>query len=262
MENQTIDCSSLVADAAMLAGTLVLENGGETYRAEETAQYVCRAGGIEDPEIIAIPTGIFLSGNPGKKNEQNGLMRIHQSAMHLYKLERTNAYCRSYVRGDIDIETLYEKLVALRVDKKTISFPMALLISAMTTASFAVMLDGGIHDTWISFVCGLLLGVVTELLAKSTFSVVSVNFVGGIVITLTAVLFTNLIGRGSVDIIIISSAMPLLPGLATLNALRDLMHGDLVSGNARLLKALLIGISIAAGVGLTLSAYISLGGVL
>lgn len=254
------DC--LIAHAAMLAGTLILENGGETYRAEETAYHVCRAGGIDSPQIIALPTGIFVNGNQRGRHEQHGFMRIHQSTVHLYKLEKTNRYCREFVRGERDAESLLHALTELRASTVTIPFLRSILISGLTTAAFAVMLDGGIHDIWIALLCGFLLTLCTAPLAKSTISTVTVNMVGGAVIALTAVCMTHLIGQGTPDIIIVSGIMPILPGLATLNAVRDAMCGDLVSSNARLLKAMLIAISIAAGVGMVLAIYLSLGGTL
>jgi len=252
--------AALVADTAMLAGTLILENGGETYRAEETALRVCLAGGIVDPEIIAFPTGIFVSGNQGLPDEKHGFMRVHRSSVHLSKLERTNAYCRRYVAGECTVEQLSADLTALRADARTIPFPLRVLLSALITASFAVMLGGGVHGAWMALLCGIALRLVTDGMEKSANSAVSVNMAGGAAIALTAVLLTHLTGRGDLDVIIVSSCMPILPGLATLNAVRDAMCGDLVSGSARLLKALLMGVSLAAGAGLVLAVYVWLGG--
>lgn len=253
---------SLVADTAMLAGTLILENGGETYRAEETALRVCEAGGIVSPEILALPTGILLSGNQGMRTEQHGLMRIHQSAVHLYKLERTNSYCRAYTRGELTVEELSERLLTLRASNQTIPLPLNAVLSGLTTAAFAIMLNGGLHDAWMAMICGILLALATAPLAKSTISTVTVNMTGGAVVAAAAALLTSLVGKGNLDIILVSSTMPLLPGLATLNAVRDAMCGDLVSGNARLLRAMLSALSIAAGVGITLAIYVSVGGLL
>ena len=52
------------------------------------------------------------------------------------------------------------------------------------------------------------------------------------------------------DIVIISSIMPLVPGVAITNAVRDSLQGDYISGCARILEAFLIAGAIAIGVGL------------
>ncbi len=264
MEVQThqTDPAGLVASTAMLAGTLILENGGETYRAEETANRVCLTGGIASPAVLALPTGIFLSGNQNTPDQQHGVTRVHHSAVHLYKLERTNFYCRAYASGDIDIETLNRSLTELRASHQSYPLPLALLIAGLTPAAFSLMLGGGLHDVWITFACVLLLTLIKAPLKKSATSTVTVNFAGGILISASALLLTHLIGGGNPDVIIVAGIIPLLPGLATLNAVRDAMHGDLVSGCARLLKALLIALSLAAGVGATLAVYLSFGGAL
>ena len=56
--------------------------------------------------------------------------------------------------------------------------------------------------------------------------------------------------------------MPILPGLMLTSAIRDTVMGDLVAGTARLVEALLIAVAIAGGVGIVLSFYLSMGGVL
>ena len=57
----------------------------------------------------------------------------------------------------------------------------------------------------------------------------------------------------NISALIIGGIMPLLPGLSMTNAIRDTINGDLVSGSARALEALLACVAIAAGVGVVLS---------
>ncbi len=52
-----------------------------------------------------------------------------------------------------------------------------------------------------------------------------------------------------INIIIIGAVMPLVPGVAITNALRDTISGDFVSGVSKLSEAFGIAIAIALGVG-------------
>ena len=61
-----------------------------------------------------------------------------------------------------------------------------------------------------------------------------------------AVLFGHLI---NMDVVIISSIMPLVPGVAITNAVRDTLQGDYLSGMARILEVFLKAAAIALGVG-------------
>ena len=55
------------------------------------------------------------------------------------------------------------------------------------------------------------------------------------------------------EFMIIGSIMPLIPGYAFTNAIREIADGDYISGSVRMLDALLIFVCIAIGVGLGVS---------
>ena len=57
------------------------------------------------------------------------------------------------------------------------------------------------------------------------------------------------------DIVIVSAIMPIVPGVAITNAIRDTLQGDYLSGCARILEAFLKAASIALGVGLGMSLF-------
>ena len=64
----------------------------------------------------------------------------------------------------------------------------------------------------------------------------------------------------NLDIVIISAIMPIVPGVAITNAIRDTLQGDYLSGCARILEAFLKAASIAVGIGLGLMLYRTLTG--
>ena len=51
------------------------------------------------------------------------------------------------------------------------------------------------------------------------------------------------------DILIIACIMPLVPGTALTNGVRDIFRGDYTSGFAKLLEAIMIALFIALGIG-------------
>ena len=60
--------------------------------------------------------------------------------------------------------------------------------------------------------------------------------------------------------IIASAIMPLVPGIAFTNGIRDIANGDYISGAVRMLDATLIFLSIAVGVGVMFMIYHALTG--
>lgn len=61
---------------------------------------------------------------------------------------------------------------------------------------------------------------------------------------------------------IIGAIMPLIPGLAFTNAIRDIADSDFLSGTVRMMDAILVFIYIAIGVGFVLAVYNNIGGLL
>ena len=62
---------------------------------------------------------------------------------------------------------------------------------------------------------------------------------------------------------IIGSVIPMIPGVAFTNAIRDIAGGDYISGSVRMLDAMLSFLCIAAGVGVMFTIYQRLtGGIL
>ena len=75
---------------------------------------------------------------------------------------------------------------------------------------------------------------------------------GGTVSGLLA-LALRLVGFGqNVDFITIGALMILVPGVLFTNAMRDIMAGDMVAGISKTAEALLIGMAIALGTGVSL----------
>lgn len=52
---------------------------------------------------------------------------------------------------------------------------------------------------------------------------------------------------GNVEVIALGAMLPLFPGIAMVNAIRDTINGDLVSGVARVAEALISALSLALG---------------
>ena len=61
----------------------------------------------------------------------------------------------------------------------------------------------------------------------------------------------------NMDTVMIGSFMPLVPGMAITNAVRDTLRGDYLSGGARVMEAFLKALGIAIGIGIWLiSSYL------
>lgn len=276
----------ILTEVLGLAGMLILENGGDTHRAEETAERICAAAGRPGSDVLALPTGIMITIAPycGEKEAPDSagksaghpvaccstpggesdapvslIRRVKKRTINLTKLERVNRAARAFTDGKA---TLSDTLQALReID----SMPKAnkyfsALCSGLSCGLFSLLFGGGWFELLVSLVCGLTVQFIASSFKRTSIFHFAVSLIGGIVIAMLAVIAVTVAGTGDINIIIIGSLMNLLPGLAMTNAIRDAMTGDLVSGVARLADVLIIALSLAGGVAIVLSVFISLGG--
>ena len=226
-----------ILQVAMLAGQMILENGGETYRVEETIWRICKIYGAEQAESFATPTGIMASICHGGKI-YSLTRRVSKRTVDLNKIDKVNDLSRSIASKNLSVDDFKNELNKIN---KVEAYPQMLIIifSAFGAGSFSVLFGGtfkwseiGINAFFINSICS----GITALLAIILFKL-------GIASQLNQT--------------IIGAIMLLVPGLAITNAIRDTMSGDLLSGVIRASEAFLVAIAIAVGTGAVLSFWMT-----
>ncbi|MGM9535267.1 MAG: threonine/serine exporter family protein, partial [Intestinibacter sp.] len=86
---------------------------------------------------------------------------------------------------------------------------------------------------------------------KVTDSRIMRTIIASALVTLLASIF-NLIKIGNLDMVIIGSIFPLIPGVPFTNSVRSFLEDDYLTGVIRLVDAVLVTMCIAAGVFITL----------
>lgn len=246
--NGTPETASRLADTAMLAAVIILENGGETFRAEETAVRICRAAGKPETEVIALPTGIFITVRSESGSSVSSVARIKERAMNLCRVERANAYSREFDSGRMSLEELNAKLTALR-HSTLASRPVVALFAGISSAMFTLLFEPSLSlsvlfDIAVTFICTFAAEYICTVSRLRSTHQFTVTFIGS-AIGVIAALATGISGIGNLGCIIIGAITPLLPGVSLTNAIRDTVMGDIVSGTARLAETVIIAIAIA-----------------
>jgi uncharacterized membrane protein YjjP (DUF1212 family) len=82
------------------------------------------------------------------------------------------------------------------------------------------------------------------------------NLISSILIAFNSMIFLHYYSTAiQLDTLIGGSVMPLLPGVAITNAIRDTLQGDYMSGGARAIEAFVSATSTAAGIGIGIAFY-------
>lgn len=256
MPKEPINCEEQqkVLDAAMEAGHILLENGAEIFRVEETMDRICRHYGIGSGNFFVLSNGIFTtSGNAGETIYAK-VQHIPVRGSHLNRVAAVNQLSREIEKGLYTIEEVQARLTEIRtMPGKTRT--MQILASGVGSASFCYLFGGSLGDSAAAFAAGILLYIYVIFISSLYLSKIVGNICGGALVTcLCSVMY--LTGAGAhLNFMIIGSIMPLIPGVAFINGIRDMADGDYLSGSVRLLDALLIFFCISMGVALMLMVF-------
>jgi len=238
--------------AAVDIGRLMLESGSETHKVEETIDTFCRVNGLLKIQSFVIPTGIFATLLERKNHPLTEIVRVSKRSLNLGKLaELMDALTRYYIQKiyysdlTLKIEEIKNKVYYARYEQY--------LSAAAAVACFSVLFKGGIGEFFMSFLIGFLAQIAAERFSCFEFPAQLVNMLVSGLICLLSVFTVKFFCPCVTEILIISSIMILVPGVTLINALREIIAGDLVSGSTRGFDAMITAASIASGVGVTLS---------
>ncbi|MNB80533.1 Inner membrane protein YjjP [compost metagenome] len=239
-----------IIDLCLLAGKIMLQNGAETYRVEDTMTRMAAALGFPGAHSYVTPTVILFTTS---RTEQPKLFRIAERTTDLQKVAQVNDISRRLSQRKLTSAQAREELAA--VDDSAHAYPAWLRVAAAALAGgcFTIMFNGRYADALPAlFVSGIGYAAAAYLqrLAQIRFFA---ELTASILIGLLSYLAVQAGIGAETDKIIIGSVMPLVPGLLITNAVRDLMAGHLISGLSKGAEAFLTAFAIGTGIGLVLS---------
>ncbi|WP_312473542.1 threonine/serine exporter family protein [Neobacillus sp.] len=241
-----------IMEICLLAGKIMLQCGGETYRVEDTMMRIAASYGIEKTHSYVTPTGIIFSAESNEPTKTK-LIRISERSTDLKKVAMVNSISRSISSGEIKLKQAMEQLK--EIDSMNLTFPFRIQVAAASLASgcFMIMFKGG----WNDFIPAMISGGVGFLSFVYFHRFIPIKFfsefLASFVIGLLSFIFVKTGVGHQVDKIIIGSVMTLVPGLLVTNAIRDLMAGHLVSGLSKGAEAFLTAFAIGAGIAVVVS---------
>ena len=246
---------------AIHAGEIMLKNGAETSRVEDTITRICKACRIDRIETFATPTGIFISLDKGGENDdtQTFIKRIHGAYTDLNKISKINSFSREFTTTDLSVESGMEILKEIE-NEKPYPMPVRMLGAAMIASFFSVIFGGNMIDFCVALVDGVICYTLSCFLGRYPINPFIISFCCCGVAAFIALLAVSTVPGASYSSIIIGTLMIFVPGVAITNSIRDFLSGDMLSGVSRMMEAFLIAVSLAAGVGFIMKLWYMLGG--
>lgn len=250
------DNPTLILDTCLLAGRIMMENGSEVYRVEDTMNRIAANAGEADSISYATATGLFM----GLKNSSHTqIADVHERSINLEKVVAVNSLSRRFAKKEITLTELHQQLK--QADKNTPAYSINLQIAAAGVVSCTLMyiFGGTWQDFFATFIIGCL-GYLANITIKKWSHVRFLDlYCASFLIGMLALLSVRFHLAIQADNIIIGAVMPLVPGVAITNSFRDILTGDILSGTARGMEAIFAAAAIGTGIVTVLSFF---GGVL
>ncbi|HEY3425852.1 MAG TPA: threonine/serine exporter family protein [Negativicutes bacterium] len=237
-----------MAALAILAGDIMLRNGAETYRVEETMNHIAKACGAVKVESFVIPTGVFLTVTDREGHALTVMRRVDDRTINLDRISKVNELSRRLVDQRIEYQTASALLERIARERTGFSLAPSMAASGMVGGGTGILQNGGIPEVLGAFLAAMIVRYIAHLISRRRGVQITFQFLGSMAAALVGVAIHAIWAQVSRDIIIIGGIMPLVPGVAITNAIRDVISGDLLSGVSRGMEAALTSVAVAMGV--------------
>ena len=141
------------------AGHILLENGAEISRVEETMERIASHYGVDSKSFFVLSNGIFTTSS---FNKYANVEFIPFKGTQLDKVVAVNQLSRDIVSGKYSLAEARTQLRAIRTMPPHPRWEQV-LASGLGSAGFSIVFGGGMLDCAASFVCGVLLWLFVQI---------------------------------------------------------------------------------------------------
>lgn len=246
-----MDYDTQLINLALDAGEIMLTSGAETFRVQDTMKRILSVTGREKIEALAMCTLLMVTLPREEKGPLSMARAVKNRDVNFEKICAVNDMSRAFVSGQISIEEAVSRCRDIH-NTPNFRFRTRVLGYGLCGAGFAVIVGGSPLDALVSFFVALLMGATLIYLSEKKVPFFFGPLMGGLVTGLAACAAHLLLPATHLDKTIIVAMKILLPGIALSKAMRDLLEGNLISGNSKVVEVLLQACSIVAGVAVAL----------
>lgn len=135
-----------IMSIAMLAGEILLRNGAETYRVEETIEHIGKACGVTRVEAFVIPTGIIVTIQT-EQEELTRCSRMKERTINLSRITKVNELSRRLSEQRITLEQARSLLERIAQERTGFNLVILIAASGVVGASYAILQDASVMYT-------------------------------------------------------------------------------------------------------------------
>lgn len=224
------------------AGRILLENGAEISRVEETMERIASNYGESGENFFVLSNGIFTTGRSYANAEF-----IPIKGARLEKVVEVNQLSRKIASEHIPLSEAKERLEKIKTLPSKPKWEQ-FLGAGLGCAGFCIIFGGSFLDCLASLLSALVLFFFSMKVSGPYLSKTLGNICGGFIGTVLCILFHQLVPSTNLGNMVVGTMILLIPGVPFTNGLRDVANEDYLAGMTRLADALMMFLCIAIGV--------------
>ncbi|MGX7108062.1 threonine/serine exporter family protein [Facklamia miroungae] len=247
----------LILQLATLAGTLLIQSEAEGYRVERTVTQILSLSKFDQPAVFSSASGLFLTLQDSQFIEESPtgstiIVRVKNRKNHMRIIHQVNQIVYQLLDNKISPQLAYSQLN--NIQNQEYSTHSQFVWTILLIMSYVILLKGGLGDLVIALIPTIM--ILFFKLSEDDFGLnrfaVNVLMTSSLAFVLP-IIHLYVTNNFNLNIVIGATLMPLYPGTAFTNGIRDLLHGDYSTGLTRLVDAIKEGLSLALGVGIGLA---------
>lgn len=228
------------------AGELLLISGAEVSRIEDTIKRIANAYGFIRADVFSITSTLIVTAHTKDGEIYTISRRVTSHRLDMQRIDAINQLSRKICENPLALEDLVEQIDQIRRMPNCPNL-QTFVAYMMASGAFAIFYNGTIKDCIASIFCSIAMFFTKwgceYLKLQSTIQTIVISMVMCFCAYLAA-------GIGLADhthIIIISNIMLLVPGLAFMTSVRDMILGDTITGLLGICEAVIQAFAIAIG---------------
>ncbi len=235
-----------ISKATMRLGLIMLRNGSSSSRADDAMQRMGQILGADSVEAYVTPTGIIASTYLGE-DIQTRVERIRALGVNMQRIYEAELLVRSLKAG-ADPEAVEAELTRIEASLSPYKPWAMMLACGLGCGAFAVLRGGGPIEFAAAYLAAAAAQYLRHRLLQAKLRVPPTTVLCAIVASSLAIGLVRLMNAPRPELGVIASVLLLVPGVPLVISLLDLLLGNLVSGAARGLYALIVLMSIGVGI--------------
>lgn len=234
----------------------MLVSGSEVGRVEKQIEKMCYAYEMEEVEVFIITSSIIVSVKASEGKYYTQTKRIRSYYTDFYRIELLEQLITDICESCPGVEKIEQMrldiLKSLEKEHRWKGKGVEYMVFCIVSMIFTLFFDGSLKDGISAFLCGFFIKFMMRFVESTVSNRFIVNAMSSVTGGFVAWCFYKIGFADSIEKVIIGNIMLLIPGLSMVNAFKDLIGGEVITGLLRFADSVIQAGAVAIGFSLIL----------